>query len=109
MTQERDEVIVDHNFNPVGGARNERVCYNCSTVMGRPLSCYGCPNFRPILEADHRSVLEAAEDKLTVNRNALLNPLHTRSIEKLERQIVWVKLTIAVCDETLARQRSIDD
>lgn len=109
LIRERDEVIVDHNFSPVGGARNERVCHTCSTVMGRPLGCYGCPNFLPILEADHRSVLEAAEDKLTVNRNALLNPLHTRSIEKLERQIVWVKLTIAVCDETLARQRSIDD
>lgn len=109
LIREREELIVDQNFSPVGGARNERVCHTCSTVMGRPLGCYGCPNFLPILEADHRSVLESAEDKLTVNRTALLNPLHTRSIEKLERQIVWVKLTIAVCDETLARQRSIDD
>lgn len=109
LIREREQLIVDQNFSPVGGPRNERVCHTCSTVMGRPLGCYGCPNFLPILEADHRSVLQSAEDKLTVNRTALLNPLHTRSIEKLERQIVWVKLTIAVCDETLARQHSIDD
>ncbi|EJM53566.1 hypothetical protein PMI29_05754 [Pseudomonas sp. GM49] len=109
VKRETDEAIVDHNFKPIGGPRNERVCDTCSTVMGRPLGCYGCPNFLPMLEADHRSVLEAAEDKLMVNRNALLNPLYIRSIEKLERQIVWIKLTIAVCDETLARKLSRDD
>ncbi|WP_342244331.1 hypothetical protein [Pseudomonas sp. OTU5201] len=108
VVPESDEVIVDNKFNPVGGARNRRTCATCSTVLGRPLGCYGCPNFRPILEADHRSVLAGAEDKLAVNRNSLINPLFVRSIEKLERQITWVKLTIAVCDEELARQRAID-
>ncbi|BFO02759.1 hypothetical protein KNHN1_11370 [Pseudomonas guariconensis] len=103
-----DEVIVDSNFNPVGGARNKRPCITCSTVLGRPLGCYGCPNFRPIVEANHRSVLGDAEDKLAVNRNSLVNPLFSRSIEKLERQIAWVRLTIAVCDEYLAGQRAID-
>lgn len=105
---EGDEAIVDNKFNPVGGARDKRSCVTCTTVLGRPLGCYGCPNFRPILEADHRSVLGDAEDKLAVNRSSLINPLYARSIEKLERQIAWVKLTIAVCDENLARLRAID-
>jgi len=48
------------------------------------------------------------EDKLAANRSSLINPLYTRSIEKMERQIVWVKLTIVVCDEELARQRALD-
>lgn len=106
---EGDETIFDSKFNPVGSPRNKRSCTTCSTVMGRPLGCYGCPNFRPMLEADHRSVLELAEDKLAVNRSSLINPLHTRSIEKLERQIAWVKLTISVCDENLSRQNAIED
>ncbi|MNZ71690.1 hypothetical protein D3C78_900560 [compost metagenome] len=108
VVPEGDEVIVDNKFNPVGGARNKHSCATCSTVLGRPLGCYGCPNFRPILEADHRSVLGDAEGKLAANRNSLVNPLYARSIEKLERQIVWVRLTIMVCDEELARQRTID-
>ncbi|MNY36740.1 hypothetical protein D3C86_1712480 [compost metagenome] len=104
-----DETIFDNQFNPIGNPRNKRSCTTCSTIMGRPLGCYGCPNFRPILEADHRSVLELAENKLAVNRSSLINPLHTRSIEKLERQIAWVKLTISVCDENLPRQSAIED
>ncbi|PKM29049.1 MAG: hypothetical protein CVV07_12165 [Gammaproteobacteria bacterium HGW-Gammaproteobacteria-11] len=103
-----DEVIVDSNFNAVGGPHSKQTCATCSAVLGRPLGCYGCPNFRPILEADHKAVLSEAEDKLAVNRSSLVNPLHARSIEKLERQIAWVKLTIAICDEELAGQRRID-
>lgn len=106
---ESDEAIFDSKFNPVGSPKNKRSCTTCSTVMGRPLGCYGCPNFRPLLEGDHKSVLELAEDKLAVNRSSLINPLHARSIEKLERQIVWIKLTIAVCDEHLSRQSAIED
>lgn len=105
---EGDEPIVDSQFNPVGGPRNKRSCATCSTVLGRPLGCYGCPNFRPILEADHGAVLRGAEDKLAANRNSLINPLYARSIEKLDRQIAWVKFTITVCDEILAKQRAID-
>lgn len=105
---EGEEVLLDGQFNPVGGVHSKRSCLGCASVSGRPLACYGCRNFRPILEANHRSVLADAEDKLALNRNALTNPLHTRSVEKLERQIAWVKLTIEVCEETLARRRGID-
>lgn len=108
VVPEGDEVIVDNKFNPVGGALNKHSCATCSTVLGRPLGCYGCPNFRPMLEADHRSVLADAEGKLAANRNSLVSPIYARSIEKLERQIVWVKKTIMVCDEELARQRTIN-
>lgn len=108
VVPEDDEAIVDSRFNPVGGPRNMNSCVTCSTLLGRPLGCYGCPNFRPLLEADHRLVLGEAEDKLAANRNSLINPLYARSIEKLERQIAWVKLTIAVCDDNLARRREID-
>ncbi|POP71884.1 hypothetical protein [Pseudomonas syringae] len=103
-----DDPIVDSHFNPVGSPRNSSNCTTCTTNMGRPLGCYGCPNFRPLLEADHRNVLAAAKDKLIINQRSLVNPLHTRSIEKLERQIAWVQLTIDACDETLLRERAIN-
>ncbi len=108
VIEEGEECIFDNQFNPVGGTRNKRSCATCPTLMGRPLGCYGCPNFRPILEADHRAVLAAAEDKRTVNRNSLVNPLLGRSVEKLERQIVRIKYTIAFCDDVLSKQGAID-
>lgn len=105
---EGDEIVVGHNFNEVGGARSKLTCKTCKTQLGRPLGCYGCPNFRPILEANHRDELQLAQQKLEANRAFLFNPLQTNTIKKLERQIEWVKLTITICDEILAKQMAID-
>jgi hypothetical protein len=103
-----EDCVVDNQFNPVGGLKNRHSCASCSTVQGKPVGCYGCPNFRPILEANHRAVLTSAQDKRDVNRNSLINPLFSRSIEKLDKQIERIKYTIAVCDDILSKQRAID-
>ena len=102
------DCIFDNQFNPVGGLKNRCSCDSCSTVKGKPVGCYGCPNFRPILEANHRAVLATAQDKRDVNRNSLINPLFVRSIEKLDKQIERIKYTIEVCDDILSKQRAID-
>lgn len=103
-----EETIVGHNFDAVGGATYKLTCKTCKTKLGRPLGCYGCPNFRPILEANHRAELQLAHQKLEANRDFLFNRLQTNTIKKLEQQIEWVELTITVCDEILAKQRAID-
>lgn len=108
LAQEGEEEILGHDFNEVGGAKSARTCKTCKTDLGRPLGCYGCPNFRPILEANHRAELQIAIDKLSANRAFLLNPLEANSIRKLQKQIEWIKLTIGVCDEMLARRSAID-
>ncbi|WP_225318338.1 hypothetical protein [Cellvibrio sp. KY-YJ-3] len=108
LVPEGDEIIFDQHFNEVGGAQCKTSCMNCSAVLGRPLSCYGCPNFRPILEADHRAILKLADEKLRLNKISILSPLHIRSIEKLQRQIEWVKLTISICDEIIMKKKAID-
>lgn len=108
LAPEGEEIIMGHNFNEVGGTRSKPECTTCNAQLGRPLGCYGCPNFRPFLEADHRSELNIAQNKLDVNRKFLLNPLETGSIEKLEIQIEWIKLTVAICDENLLKQKAVD-
>jgi len=108
LVPEGEEIIVGHDFKEVGGARSARTCSSCKSVLGRPTGCYGCPNFRPILEADHRAELKIAMDKLVANRNYLLNPLEVNSTRKLQTQIEWIKMTIDVCDELLARRSAID-
>ena len=108
VVPEGEEIIVGHNFNEVGGGKYKLTCKTCKTQFGKPLGCYGCPNFRPILEANHRAELQLAHQKLEANRGFLFNPLQTNTIKKLERQIEWVELTITVCEEILAKQRAID-
>ena len=108
LAPDGEEMILGHHFNEVGGVKSKPTCNTCKAQLGRPLGCYGCPNFRPFLEADHRAELNIAQNKLDANRKFLLNPLETGSIRKLEIQIEWVKLTIAICDELLLKQKAID-
>lgn len=108
LAPEGEEEILGHDFKEVGGAKRARTCKTCKSNLGRPIGCYGCPNFRPILEANHRAELQIAIDKLSANRAFILNPLEANSIRKLQMQIDWIRLTIDVCDEILARRRAIN-
>lgn len=109
VAPEGDGAILDNEFVPLGGVHQKSHCIDCPTKMGRPLGCYGCSNFRPLLEANHDAVLIAAERKLEVNRTSLISPLHFRTVEKLETQISWIKITIAACSDILERKRAIND
>jgi hypothetical protein len=108
LVPEGDECVNDQSFNPVGGLRDKHSCSTCSTVMGRPLGCYGCNNFRPILEADHGQVLEFAELKLKANSNFLLSISERLSVEKIEKQIRQIKLTMNACEQVLEARRGIE-
>lgn len=99
--------IYDQDFNAVGGFNDKITCNSCSTKLGKPLGCYGCHNFKPILEADHTTVLVAAEQKRDVNKKSLFSPLQIRSIEKLEKQIALVKFTIEFCNDILSKRSAI--
>lgn len=107
VANEEDKVL-DHEFNAVGGLRDKKCCTSCSAVMGRPIGCYGCNNFRPILEADHGTVLELAELKLEANSKKLLSPEEKLSVEKLGKQVKWIKLTINVCNQVLETRHGIE-
>lgn len=108
LALEGEEVILGHGFSEVGGIRHKETCKTCTAQLGRPLGCYGCPNFRPLLDADHRAELKIAQNKMEINRKFLLNPLDTMTIRKLEVQVEWIKMTIAICDKLLQQNRSID-
>jgi hypothetical protein len=105
---EDDECVTDQAFNPVGGLRSTQNCATCPSLMGRPVGCYGCNNFRPILEADHGRVLKYAESKLAANSTRLLSPKDKLSLEKLEKQISRIRMTIKACDEVLRSRRGIE-
>tara|TARA_R100001132_G_C3261343_1_gene85364 strand:- start:951 stop:1340 length:390 start_codon:yes stop_codon:yes gene_type:complete len=104
----KDAEVLDHQFNSVGGIRDKQSCNSCSAVTGRPIGCYGCNNFRPILEADHAGVLELAEQKLAANSKKLLSPVEKLSVEKLTKQVAWIKRTIDVCNQVLEVRRGVE-
>ena len=102
------ELIYSSDFEAVGGSDSTSHCQTCKSKMGKPIGCYGCFNFRPILEADHKKVLEDVQSKLEINRKSLISPLNARSIEKLEKQIAFIKLTIELCEEIKLRESALD-
>ena len=104
----KDAEVLDHQFNSVGGIRDKQSCNSCSAVTGRPIGCCGCNNFRPILEADHAGVLELAEQKLAANSKKLLSPVEKLSVEKLTKQVAWIKRTIDVCNQVLEVRRGVE-
>lgn len=101
------ELIYNSEFDAVGGADSKATCQTCDAKMGKPIGCYGCLNFRPILEADHNKVLVDAKKKLEFNKKSLIKPLHSRSTEKLEKQIAYINMTIALCEEIKFRESAI--
>lgn len=103
-----DYLILDRGFDAIGGAKNKASCSNCNSQLGKPLGCYGCKNFRPILEGDHTSVLKEAEMKLNANKLELQSPRNFLSIEKLDHQIQMVIITIDLCHDILEKRSCVD-
>lgn len=105
---ENDTEVLDHEFNSIGGLKDQQSCSSCAATTGRPIGCYGCNNFRPILEANHAGVLELAELKLEANSKRLLSPEEKLSVEKLTKQVGWIQRTIDVCNQVLEARRGVE-
>ena len=103
------EVLLGPNFTPVGGVIDKRSCEQCSARTGRPIGCYGCPSFRPILEANHRDVLAKAKAKLEVNKRQPGAEIHKYTVSHLERQVQRIEFTISLCDEIKGASSSLND
>ena len=53
-------------------------------------------------------VLELAEQKLAANSKKLLSPVEKLSVEKLTKQVAWIKRTIDVCNQVLEVRRGVE-
>ena len=59
------------------------------------MACYPCDNFRPLETANHQQYLDKAERKLAINSQSG----HPATVKRLQTVIVYIKTTIAVCEE----------
>lgn len=80
-------------------------CQTCTVQLCKPLGCYGCDNFRPLLEADHQANLERIELKIQFNQGNAAS----QTLKKLKESAVYIKATIEICKEHMAINRGVTD
>ncbi|MFK0570734.1 hypothetical protein [Endozoicomonas sp.] len=79
----------------MGYKLNPDNCSSCKSKGGAPMGCYPCDNFRPLETANHQQYLDKAERKLEINSQSG----HPATVKKLNKIIIYIKATIALCNE----------
>lgn len=94
---QRPEFAVRNAYGDTFGELEEsRYCGGCKKELPKPLGCYGCNNFHPLVDAEHRSELKKAEQKYAVN---LKQGQPERSLRPLKLAIREIKAVIVECDQ----------
>ncbi len=96
-------LISDESGNESGQCKSTHRCAQC-TETNRPICCYGCDNFKALLTADHRFILNKAEQCY----NYRIQHEPPVFLERLGVQIRYIKATIEVCDKMLQKELSHD-
>ncbi len=95
----------------MGYKLNPANCSSCKSKGGAPMGCYPCDNFRPVESANQRisessnhRIIESSNHQQYLNkalRKLELNSQsgHPSTVKKLKKVIIYIKATIALCDE----------
>lgn len=95
LQKHRDFSVKSSFDEEIGHKINPANCSSCQSKGGAPMACYPCENFRPLETANHQQYLDKAERKLTINSQSG----HPATVQRLQMVIVYIKATIAVCEE----------
>jgi hypothetical protein len=94
--QTHDDFKVKSRFDEeIGHKLNPANCSSCQSKGGAPMACYPCDNFRPLETANHQQYLDKAERKLVINSQSA----HPATVKRLKKIILYIKATIAICEE----------
>ncbi|ASG03220.1 hypothetical protein [Vibrio anguillarum] len=94
--QQHPEFAVKSAFDEdMGYKLNPANCTSCQSKGAAPMGCYPCGNFRPLETANHQLYLDKAERKLAINRQSG----HPATVKRLQTIILYLRLTIALCEE----------
>ena len=98
-----DDILIEsETVGAIGVEKYAPTCQTCEHKLRlvRPIPCYGCSNFIPLLEADHESILEQATSKRDFLEKFGNTDIISGSTVRLDKAIAYIKLTIAKCHET---------
>ena len=94
--QQHPDFKVKSSFDEeMGHKLNPANCASCKSKGGAPMGCYPCDNFRPLETANHQQYLDKAERKLEINSNSG----HPATINRLQTIALYIRITIALCEE----------
>lgn len=94
--QQHPDFIVKSSFDEeMGHKLNPANCASCQSKGAAPMGCYPCDNFRPLETANHQQFLDKAERKLAINSQSG----HPATVKRLQTIILYIKVTIALCQE----------
>lgn len=103
LQKDKRYTISDDFGNEAGQVKNRRSCGKCEET--RPIGCYGCNNFQALEDGDHQNIRDIAQQKYDA-RIALGEP--ELILAKLATQIKWIEVTIAICNERIAKRNSLN-
>ncbi|WP_411992646.1 hypothetical protein [Agarivorans sp. DSG3-1] len=86
--------IEDMSLRELGKSTRADTCEKCTKA--RPIGCYGCNSFRPLITADHKSKLLEVEnlyEKRKKSGNSII------ALSGLRRTIIKIKATIQACSQ----------
>ena len=88
--------VEDMLYGDLGKSINSSSCEKCT--LARPIGCYGCEFFRPLISADHESKLVEVEDLYKRRKKSGNSDI---ALSGIRRTINKIKATISAC--TLAK------
>ncbi|MEZ9385771.1 hypothetical protein AB4181_01235 [Vibrio lentus] len=99
----KPEFCVTNEFGELfGELESSSYCGGCKVQLSKPLGCYTCDNFHPLVNANHKQELQKAQQKYEIN---IQNGQPKRSLRLLEEVITTIKYIIIECD----RRKSINE
>ncbi|WP_026973567.1 hypothetical protein [Aliagarivorans marinus] len=94
--QQHPDFVVKSPFDEeMGHQLNPANCASCQSKGAAPMGCYPCDNFRPLETANHQPYLDKAERKLAINSQSG----HPATVKRLQTIILYIRVTIALCEE----------
>jgi hypothetical protein len=93
---ENEITITQLESGDLGKSASLPACQGCTKT--KPMSCYGCINFRPLSTGNHRHYLTIAKKEYEEKRNAGFTGLH---LAMYEHQIKKIEITAYYCDLAL--------
>ena len=104
-----DELVGSIEFGVVGIGSERRDCNSCphKNRLQRPVPCYGCENFLPLLEADHANVLKSVQQKIIFLGTNSLGGIESGAIKRLKKAEKYIRMTIKHCEEVILTKASL--
>ncbi|EMI4515671.1 hypothetical protein V6560_003210 [Vibrio parahaemolyticus] len=89
----QNEVSIESENGRLGKSSEANLCLVCE--KSPPAGCYGCPSFRPLVDADHQSQLLSVQARYDYQ---IANGISPRALTAISHRILAIKATIQACD-----------